>query len=438
MPVSSGKSNIIGITGAELERYCVEGGYKAFHGRQIFQWLYDKLVTSFDDMTDLPASLRKKLAEDFFIKCLVPEEQKVSRREDAVKYGFRLDADAGIEAVVLFDSNRRTSFCISSQVGCPVGCAFCATGRMGLVRNLAASEIMAEVLCLVKLHGKPASILFMGMGEPLLNYDEVVKAIEFFSLLEIGNRKVTVSTCGIVKGITRLAASGLKVKLALSLGSAVEVKRRKLIPAAKTNSLDELKKAIIDYRYKTSRRVSIEYTVIDGVNDGEEDIAALAGFAKTTNTHVNLIRFNRVEGSRLRPPLRDRVDRFKEALGSAGVPVSERFRRGDDIRGACGQLVYPFVNGGPVHGGLLNRGSISGDRPEEAAIPPKVPPLRKPPPREKPQKAGSPPKRADRSGKVGSRRTPRHEGVNRAKGASRGTSRGSRRADPRKKKKNSL
>ena len=336
---------MIGMNANELERLCVEVGHREFHGRQLFQWLYFKLTDSFAAMTDLPASLRTRLEQEFTIGFFTPAATRVSRREDAVKHAFTLKDGASIEAVVLFDSNRRASFCVSSQVGCAVGCSFCATGKMGLVRDLTAVEIVGEVLSLIKLHGRPDGILFMGMGEPLLNYENVARAIGFLGEIDIGARKITVSTCGIVAGIRRLADSGLKVRLALSMGSAIEEKRKDLIPAAGSNSLSELRRALVEYRQKTGRRVSIEFTLIEGLNDDADDADALARFAGSTHAHVNIIRLNKIEGMRFRSPATAQVDRFKELLVSRGITVTERYRKGADIQGACGQLLWPAVSG---------------------------------------------------------------------------------------------
>ena len=339
------KREMIGLSVQELERLCADLGYREFHGRQIFHWLYTKLAASFESMTDLPASLRERLEQEFTIGLLTPSVTRVSRREDAVKHALTLRDGAAIEAVVLFDSNRKASFCVSSQVGCPVGCLFCATGKMGLLRDLSAVEIVEEALSLIKLHGRPDSVLFMGMGEPLLNYENVTRAIGFLGEIDIGARKITVSTCGIVQGIRRLAASGLKVRLALSMGSAIEEKRRSLIPTAGSNPISELSKALVEYRQKSGRRVSIEFTLIEGLNDGDDDADALARFAGATRAHVNIIRLNKIEGTRLRSPATGKVDRFKELLVSRGITVSERYRKGADIQGACGQLLWPAASG---------------------------------------------------------------------------------------------
>jgi 23S rRNA (adenine2503-C2)-methyltransferase len=331
------EKNIIGSTGQELQLYCREHGYRDFHGTQIFNWIYDKLVENFDLMTDIPLSLRNLLKEDFLFEYLKPQKTIRSADGTAVKYSFTFDQTC-IEAVVLSDRNDRTSFCVSSQSGCPAGCAFCATGRIGFKRNLTKNEIVNEVFSLIRLHTRPDSILFMGMGEPLLNYGNVIKAIRMLHDTGIGYRKITVSTCGIVKRIKDLAISGLRPRLAVSLGSAIEEKRKKLIPLSKNNDLKALANAINFYREKTKRRVSIEYTIIKEVNDTLKDAYALADYARKTEAHVNLIRFNPVDGIDLSPPHSVNVNNFKRILKDRGIEVSERYRRGADIKAACGQL----------------------------------------------------------------------------------------------------
>jgi 23S rRNA (adenine2503-C2)-methyltransferase len=331
------KKNIVGSTAFELALYCREHGHRDFHGTQIFNWIYEKLADSFDQMTDIPLSLRSLLKEDFLLEYFRPLKTLCSADGTAVKYSFLLDKNC-IESVVLSDRNDRTSFCISSQAGCQAGCVFCATGRKGLIRNLTKSEIINEIYSLIKLHKRPDSILFMGMGEPLLNYSNVKKAIQLLHDAGIGYRKITVSTCGIVKRIKDLALSGLKPRLAVSIGSAIEEKREKLIPLSKNNDLKSLKKAIILYRDKTKRRVSIECTLIKDVNDNAKDAHALADFAKQTGAHVNVIRFNPVDGIDFYPPQAGTVNHFKRILQDRGIEVSERYRRGADIQAACGQL----------------------------------------------------------------------------------------------------
>jgi 23S rRNA (adenine2503-C2)-methyltransferase len=336
------KKDIICYTEEELRQLCREKGYRDFHGSQVFSWIHHKLEESFSDMTDLPTGLRRELENHFSIGFLKQYSRSESRHSGTVKYGLTLADGKRIEAVALSDANERNSFCISSQVGCAIGCTFCATGKIGLERNLYAEEMVAQVLVLARDRGKPQSILFMGMGEPLLNYDQVARAITLFISSGIGPRKITISTCGILKPIYTLADSGLNVRLAVSLGSAIEEKRRRLIPAARQLTLARLGKGLVYYRRKTKRRVSLEYTLISGVNDGPLDAQALVKFARQTRCHVNLIRYNPVAGEKLAAPDITSVRDFRQILESNGIAVSERYRRGQDITAACGQLVAGY------------------------------------------------------------------------------------------------
>jgi 23S rRNA (adenine2503-C2)-methyltransferase len=371
--------NIIGRTEEELIRYVEDKGFRNFHGKQIFQWVYDKFVDDFSSMTDLPTRLRESLSRDYVLRYYRPIKSLASRRRDAIKYIFRTEDGIDIENVVLADQGRRTSFCISSQIGCPVGCIYCATGLIGFIRNLRAQEIINEIVSLEKLHGKPDSILFMGMGEPLLNYREVEKAVSFLQHIGFGPRKITISTIGIPGKIRELATSGLRPRLAVSIGSPLEEKRKKIIPLAGNYPLTQLKDALKYYRRKTKRRITLEYTLIGGINDSLEEASALGEIAKELDAHVNIIRYNPLparsrEGSEPIPPGAvpadgftppatipypgvaisrasavitsgavpgpKRVAEFRGVLEDAGIRVTERFRRGLDIGAACGQLVY--------------------------------------------------------------------------------------------------
>ena len=344
--------SIIGQGQDALRSYVLERGFPEFHGTQIFNWIYRRQSDAFDTMTDLPKPLRDQLKRDFTLVYFKASRVLKSGKGDTVKYFYPLDDETGIEAVVLRDAGQRTTFCISCQIGCPVGCIYCATGKAGFIRNLEAGEIVTQVLSLIKEHEEPDSILFMGMGEPLLNLEGVLGAIGLFHEMEISPRRVTVSTCGLIRGIHNLALSGLRPRLAISLGSAIEATRRKLIPFARGNSLDQLKRAIILYREKTKRRITIEYTLLKGINDTDEDARALSSFARQTRSHVNLIRFNAMphlsdqrdfKGAslkRLQPPRTERVQAFKQILTDSNIQVTERYRRGADINAACGQLLF--------------------------------------------------------------------------------------------------
>ena len=345
-------NSIIGLHQEDLRTYARERGFPEFHGSQVFKWVYGRQADGFDQMTDLPKQFREQLKRDFTLPYFNPSNVLRSRHGDTVKYFFPLENDTGIEAVVLEDGEQRTTFCISCQIGCPVGCIYCATGSAGFIRDLLAGEIVTQVLSLMKLHSEPDSILFMGMGEPLLNLGEVKKAIRLFHDMGFSPRRITVSTCGLIRGIHDLASSGLRPRLAVSIGAALESKRKRLIPFARSSSLDQLRKALILYREKTTRRITLEYTLINGLNDSDEDARALAAFARTTRAHVNLIRYNplpRGRGvqdksrrlqKRLLPPGTERVQTFRRVLIDRSVQVTERFRRGSDIDAACGQLLF--------------------------------------------------------------------------------------------------
>ena len=345
-------NTIIGLKQETLRAYALQHGFPEFHGNQIFKWVYARQVDTFDLMTDLPNQLREQLKRDFTLTYFNASRVLHSRKKDTDKYFFPLGDDTGIEAVVLKDNDRRTTYCISCQIGCPVGCIYCATGTAGFIRNMQAVEIVTQLLSLMKKHGEPDSILFMGMGEPLLNLEEVKEAIGLFHEMDISPRRITVSTCGLIRGIHNLALSGLRPRLAVSLGSALEAKRKRLIPFARGNSLDQLRKALVFYREKTKRRITIEYTLLRGFNDSDEDARALISFARATRAHVNLIRYNPIPQmpqhrenkkdpqKRLLPPRTERVQAFRQLLFDRNVQVTERYRRGSDINAACGQLLH--------------------------------------------------------------------------------------------------
>jgi 23S rRNA (adenine2503-C2)-methyltransferase len=344
-------NSILGLSEKALTAYVVERGYPPFHARQIFTWLYERQVESFDRMTDIPKALREQLKRDYTLDYYHASHILESKRGDTVKYFFPVEQGVGIESVVLKDDENRTSFCISSQIGCPVGCMYCATGHAGFIRNLAAGEILTQVLTLMKRHESPDSILFMGMGEPLLNLAEVKEALRHFRVMGMSSRRITVSTCGLIRGMYDLADSGLRPRLALSLGSALERKRKKMIPFARSSSILELQRALVGYREKTRRRVTIEYTLVRNLNDTLEDEEALVRFARATKAHVNLIKYNPFPSRtrsqsggagdiRLASPRPEIMRRFRETLIDRGIEVTERFRRGADIDAACGQLLY--------------------------------------------------------------------------------------------------
>jgi 23S rRNA (adenine2503-C2)-methyltransferase len=316
----------------------------AFRGRQVFRWIH-RGIESFAEMSDLPADLRSALEGQAAI--LTSRIDARSGSEDgSFKLRIRLHDGAAIEAMSLQDGRGRRTACLSTQAGCGMGCAFCRTGLMGLVRNLAAHEIVEQLLHLCRETGDVGNIVFMGMGEPLLNPDPVAAAVGVFAHEDgpaMSLRRITVSTCGIVEGIRRLAEAGPAVRLAVSLISAVPETRTSLMPVNRANPLPALREALGSYQERTRRRITLEVVLIDGVTDRAEDAEALVEWVGPLGVHalgvmVNLIPWNPVPELDFRESPRERVRWFKERLEAARIPVTERMRRGRGVNGACGQL----------------------------------------------------------------------------------------------------
>ncbi|MCX7032314.1 MAG: 23S rRNA (adenine(2503)-C(2))-methyltransferase RlmN [Spirochaetes bacterium] len=311
----------------------------AFRGRQVFRWIH-RGIESFAGMSDLPAALRSSL--DSRADILTSRVDSRSESEDgSVKLRIRLHDGAAIEAMSLQDGRGRRTACLSTQAGCGMGCAFCRTGLMGLVRDLAAHEIVEELLHLRRETGDVGTIVFMGMGEPLLNPGPVAAAVGVFAHSDgpgMSLRRTTISTCGIVEGIRRLAEEGPAVRLAVSLVSAVPGTRAALMPVSRANPLPALREALGFYQERTRRRVTLEVVLIDGVTDRAEDAEALVEWAASLGVMVNLIPWNPVTEIAFRESPPQRVRWFKERLEAARVPVTERLRKGRGVNGACGQL----------------------------------------------------------------------------------------------------
>jgi 23S rRNA (adenine2503-C2)-methyltransferase len=311
----------------------------AFRGRQVFRWIH-RGVGSFADMSDLPAGLRSALEARASILTSVVDTRSASE-DGSVKLRVRLHDGAAIEAMSLQDGRGRRTACLSTQAGCGMGCAFCRTGLMGLVRNLAAHEIVEQLLHLRRETGDIGNIVFMGMGEPLLNPGPVSAAVSVFAHADgpaMSPRRVTISTCGIVDGIRRLAEEGPGVRLALSLISAVPETRSSLMPVSRANPLPALREALGFYQERTRRRVTLEVVPIDGVTDRAGDAEALVEWVGSMRVMVNLIPWNPAPEIDFRESPPQRVRWFKERLEAAKVPVTERLRKGRGVNGACGQL----------------------------------------------------------------------------------------------------
>jgi 23S rRNA (adenine2503-C2)-methyltransferase len=318
----------------------------AFRGRQLFHWIHRRLVFDPALMTDLPADLRDGLAGR--IRCLTLDIADCRRDEDGtVKYGLRLDDGRVIETVLLTDLRGRRTACLSTQAGCGMNCRFCRTARLGLGRNLTASEIVEQLLLLRSRHGEIANVVFMGMGEPLANLEALRRAVGVLTFPEgtaMSLRRLTLSTCGLIDGILDLAAGGPHLRLALSLLTADQELRAELMPAARINRLPELRRALQTYQAATGKRITLELVLLAGVNDGRKDVEAVRRFVEGERggaglrVLANLIPYNHVDGLPYAPSPAARVESFRRRLLEAGIPASTRLPRGPGIGGACGQL----------------------------------------------------------------------------------------------------
>jgi 23S rRNA (adenine2503-C2)-methyltransferase len=344
------RPNLIGLLPSELEELAETVGASRYRGRQLATWIYRKGVVSLDAMTDLPKDFRAALAERSVLA--LPEVERVTPSADGSrKLVFRLD-DGGRVSAVLMPDEGRTTLCLSTQVGCGYGCAFCLTGTMGLARNLTAGEIVGQLLAangLGEVGPRATHLVFMGMGEPLANLAHLVRAIRILTDARLGvgysPRRLTVSTVGLVSGIDRLGRENLKVNLAVSLHAATDEVRSRLMPVNRSWNLGAVMDAVRRYPLAPRQRVFFEYVLLDGVNDGPEDAARLARLLRGVRAKVNLIPFNDWEGSEFRRPALARILAFQSVLLDAGIITTVRWSRGEDVGAACGQLREPAVIG---------------------------------------------------------------------------------------------
>lgn len=337
---------LLGLDTEELAALVVEAGEKPFRGKQIAGWLYKKSILKIEDMKNLPSPFRYRMAEQYEVGRSVID-QSSSSRDRTFKLLLRLADDELIESVGM-PYTERFSCCVSTQVGCAVNCLFCATGASGFKRNLTAGEIIDQVLTvgdaavskkLLKGDGRVSHVVFMGMGEPLMNFDPTLKAIHLLnSELNIGMRNLTVSTIGYVPGIYRLAKEHLQLTLAISLHASDDALRRKLVPGMSRYSLSEIIESARTYINETGRRVTFEYCLLKDVNDSREDALRLVKLLHGLNCHVNLIPYNSVAGSGFKSPDSNNVTEFYAVLDTAHITVTQREQRGAGIEAACGQL----------------------------------------------------------------------------------------------------
>ncbi len=320
----------------------VELGEKPYRAQQILSWLYDQRVGSFDEMTNLSKQLREKLSNT--LHCDYPTVLAVQTSCDQTrKFLIELADKTAVEMVAMpHEDEHAMTVCVSSQVGCPLDCAFCATGKMGLTRNLAAHEIVDQVIIAEReMDLRAGNIVFMGQGEPFLNFAEVTKALTLLNsgeCLNIGARKITVSTSGVAPQIKKWQEIPEQYGLAISLHSAIQETRDALMPRVRQWPLEKLHQALEDYISATNRRPTIEYALMRDINDTPEQIAALAKFARTLHCHINLIMLNEIDGSPFLPTLPKRMSEIAEELKQAHAEVTIRRSRGQDIDAACGQL----------------------------------------------------------------------------------------------------
>lgn len=335
---------LFGLSRLALETWILEKGEKPFRAKQIFDWIYQNFATSWEEMTNLPKSLKSALSKEMKFYTLKLAKTQVSEDGETIKYLWELEDGRFVESVFIQAPDRQT-VCVSSQVGCPARCAFCASGKQGWMRNLSAAEIVEQVIQidhdLRKKGKKVTNIVFMGMGEPFENYTQVLQAIRLLTApegLNLSQRRLTVSTVGLVDKILQFSEEGLKVNLVLSLHAPNQRIRQKIIPYARKYSLEELLLAMRHFAAKTKRDITYEYTLLAGINDAPEHAQELAALLEGHPCTVNLIPYNPVDGLRLQRPRKEAIEEFKQILEKANIPTTWRYTKGKDIAAACGQL----------------------------------------------------------------------------------------------------
>ena len=340
------KKDLKSLTFDELKIEMESIGEKTFRAKQIYEWLHVKLVDSFEEMTNLSKTLREKLDSQYRIPMVKMVERQTSKIDGTNKFLFQLE-DGHVVESVLMRYKHGNSVCISSQVGCRMGCKFCASTIGGLERNLLPSEMVGEIYQIQKISGeRVANVVVMGSGEPLDNYDNFVRFVHLLSDehgLHISQRNITISTCGIVPNMKRLAEEQLQITLALSLHGSTQEKRKVLMPIANKYELPDVLEACDYYFEKTGRRITFEYSLVHGVNDRDEDAEELIEILKARNCHLNLIPVNPIKERNFEKPSRKSAENFKNKLEKSGINVTIRREMGSDIDGACGQLRRRYV-----------------------------------------------------------------------------------------------
>ena len=344
------KIDIRSLTENQIIEFFLDKGFDSYRGKQVYEWISKKSIYSFDDMTNLSKDLRIMLDTNFVINHI--EVDKIQKSSDGtIKNAVKLFDDYTVESV-LIPTDDRTTACVSSQVGCSLDCKFCATSKLKRMRNLNPDEIYDQVVTInnqsLKYFKRPLSnIVFMGMGEPLMNYNNLIESIEKISSdkgLNMSQKRIVVSTSGIPKMIKKLADENLKVNLALSLHSAVEETRNQIMPFSTKFSLEDIKESLLYWYSKTKRRITFEYIVWKGINDTVEDVNALVSYCKSIPSKVNLIEYNTIGDKNFISATDNIINLYKDLLEKNKITVTVRRSRGKDIDAACGQLANKEVN----------------------------------------------------------------------------------------------
>ena len=335
---------LCGLYSKEVRNFFEEEGEKPFRAKQLFDWVYQKGVTQYKEMLNVPTRLRSLLMEKVAIGLFTLEKRENSSKGETTKFLWKLSDGNFLDSVLISSGERRT-VCVSSQVGCPAKCSFCASGKEGFIRNLTPAEIVEQVVqinhYLIQKGERVSHIVFMGMGEPLENYESVIRALKIFidpELFDFSPRRITISTVGMVPNVKRLMGEGIKVNLALSLHAPNQHIRKKIVPYARKYSFEEVHKSARDYAKFTKRDMTYEYVMIDGVNDQKGNAQELANLLRGEQCCVNLIPFNSVPGINLKRPEKGVIEAFRNILTRGGVRSTWRYTKGKDITAACGQL----------------------------------------------------------------------------------------------------
>lgn len=335
------KISLTGLTNDEIKDLITSIGEPSFRADQVRHWIYVKNASSYDDMTNVSKSLKNKLAEIAVISKTKIAQRQVSS-DGTLKYLLEFEDGEKVETVLMrFDNRPNLTACISTQIGCPVKCAFCATGQRGFIRNLTPTEMVDQILTIQRdTHLKVSNVVFMGQGEPFYNYENLSKAINLLNnSMEIGSRRITVSTSGVIPQIKKFAVDFPQITLALSLHAASPEIRKQLVPLENKYPLGDIIKALKEYYDITHRRITIEYVLIKDINDDLNEAKKLNHLLKNLHCNINLIPYNKAESCPgFEPPTQHQVKMFKYIIELAGKKVTVRLKRGDDISAACGQL----------------------------------------------------------------------------------------------------